>query len=123
MHSLWFVNQIYETTGNTINGAVVGHFASDRSNFDDGAPSQIHTFETTYFSSPSELWSLKYSMIDNTSEYLNELGELGGQYETSHELQIINNRAYDDKRLETTLTLGKDVFGENYTWLAVNVYW
>jgi hypothetical protein len=123
MHSLWYVNQIYQITGNTINGAVVGHFASDRSNFDDGVPSQIHTLETTYFSSPSELWSLKYSMIDNTSEYLNELGELGGKYETSHELQIINNRAYDDKRLETTFTFGKDVFGENYTWLAVNVYW
>ena len=61
--------------------------------------------------------------VQNRSGYVNDNGLKSGQYHTAKELKLGYDRAYGDKRLETTLTLGKDVFGENYTWLAVNVYW
>ena len=61
--------------------------------------------------------------IENRSGYINNHGFQNDHYYSSKELKLGYNQAYDDKRLETTLTLGKDVFGENYTWLAVNVYW
>ncbi|TMO57723.1 capsule assembly Wzi family protein [Pseudoalteromonas phenolica] len=122
LNTFWYVNYIYPGIGNSFNGSVVGHFAADRRKFKDAIPSGIHSIEGDAFLAESH-WKVKYSLIKNASNHINEFGGIGGKYETSHELQLINNRAYDDKRLETTLTLGKDVFGENYTWLAVNVYW
>ena len=123
MHSKWYVHHIYPKQGNTVNGSVIGHYASDSRAFGDGVPSDVHSLEVKLLNTQNSLWSFKYTTINNTSGYQYKDGTFSGDYEASHELQIINNRAYDDKRLETTLTLGKDVFGENYTWLAVNVYW
>ena len=114
MHYAWYVNHVYPKSGNSINGSVVGHFAADKRILNDGVASKIHSMEINYSSDSSSLWKMKLSSVQN---------ERKATYQTSNELQISNNRAYDDKRLETTLTLGKDVFGENYTWLSVNLYW
>ena len=123
MHSEWYVNWIYPKLGNTINGSVVGHFAADKRNFGDSVPSKIDTLQISFLSNDDSLWTAQSMKIENRSGYINDHGAQSGQYHSSKELKLGYNRAYDDKRLETTLTLGKDVFGENYTWLAVNVYW
>ncbi|MEI5640670.1 MULTISPECIES: capsule assembly Wzi family protein [unclassified Pseudoalteromonas] len=123
MESLWYVNEIYETRGNTIDGFGVGHFAANQRQFDDGAPSQIHVLEGTYQSTPRSLWRAKISLVDNDSNYLNELGELGAEYERGYELELAHIGEFYQKQVESKLTLGKDAFGENYTWLSVHVYW
>lgn len=114
MHRLWYVHHIYPKAGNSINGSVVGHFVSDRRIFNDGVATQVNSMEVGLNERNNSFWKVKLLSIENKSS---------SDYQTSSEFQIINNRSYDDKRLETTLTIGKDVFGENYTWLAVNVYW
>jgi len=122
MSKRWYVHHIYSKLGNTLNGFVLGHFVGDKRSFNHGAATQVHSMEGSYSPEADSIWKLKLSLIKNEDEsFLDDSKPY--TYETSHELQIINNRAYDDKRLETTLTIGKDVFGENYTWLAVNVYW
>ncbi|USE70317.1 hypothetical protein CTT31_14760 [Pseudoalteromonas maricaloris] len=123
MESLWYVNEIYDTYGNTIDGFGVGHFAANHRQFDDGAPTQIHVLEGTYQSDYRSLWRAKLSVIDNESNYLNELGELGAAYERGYEFELAHIGEAYSKQIETKLTLGKDVFGENYTWLSVHVYW
>ncbi len=123
MHSEWYVNWIYPTQGNSIKDSVVGHFAADRRNFGDSVPSKIDTLQVSYLSTDYTLWTAQFMTIENRSGYINDHGVQSGQYQSSKEFKLGYNRAYDDKRLETTLTLGKDVFGESYTWLAVNVYW
>ncbi|NKC19752.1 MULTISPECIES: capsule assembly Wzi family protein [Pseudoalteromonas] len=123
MESLWYVNEIYDTYGNTIDGFGVGHFAANHRQFDDGAPTQIHVLEGTYQSDYRSLWRAKLSIIDNESNYLNELGELGAEYERGYEFELAHIGEAYSKQVETKLTLGKDVFGENYTWLSVHVYW
>ncbi|MDW7547366.1 hypothetical protein HUZ36_17380 [Pseudoalteromonas sp. McH1-7] len=123
MESLWYVNEIYETQGNSIDGFVVGHFAGNHRQFDDGAPTQVHVLEGTYQADYSSLWRAKLSVIDNESNYFNELGETGAEYERGYELELAHIGEAYNKQIETKLTLGKDVFGENYTWLSVHVYW
>ncbi|WP_404341160.1 capsule assembly Wzi family protein [Pseudoalteromonas mariniglutinosa] len=123
MHSLWYVNQIYPTYGNTKDGYVVGHFAGDQRVFGDAAPSDVHVLEVTYTDSLQSLWRSKLTLIDNESSYLNELGQLGADYERAIELQISNTRQWRDYNIETTLTYGEDVFGEDYTWLSVALFW
>ncbi|MBQ4847423.1 capsule assembly Wzi family protein [Pseudoalteromonas sp. MMG005] len=122
-HSLWYVNQIYPTYGNSIGGAVMGSFIGDQRKFGDAAPSQAHVIDVTYSESFTSLWRAKYTRIENKSGYLNELGQLGENYEVGQELQISNSRSIAKKQVETTLAVGKDVFGQSYTWLSVNVYW
>ncbi|WP_440055369.1 capsule assembly Wzi family protein [Pseudoalteromonas sp. T1lg65] len=123
MHSLWYVNEIYQTQGNTIDGFGVGHFAANHRQFNDAAPTEVHVLEGTYQADMNSLWRAKASVIDNTSNYLNELGQLGAEYERGYQFELANISQYDNKQVETKLTLGKDVFGENYTWLSVHVYW
>jgi desulfoferrodoxin (superoxide reductase-like protein) len=123
MHSLWYVNEIYPLYGNSVDGAVMGSFIGDQRQFDDAAPSQAHIIEATYSENLHSLWRAKYTRIANESNYLNELGQLGQSYEVGQELQISNSRKISQRQVETTLTVGKDVFGESYTWLSVNVYW
>ncbi|BBN80771.1 hypothetical protein PA25_07560 [Pseudoalteromonas sp. A25] len=123
MHSLWYENEIYPAAGNTIKGAVVGHFAGDMREFGDSAPSQIHTLEMTLSDNVNSMWRAKYTQVDNKSGYLNEFNEVGKDYEKAQALQISNSRMIDKRQVETTLTVGKDVFGQSYTWLSLNVYW
>ncbi|CAH9059279.1 hypothetical protein PSECIP111951_03897 [Pseudoalteromonas holothuriae] len=123
MHSLWYVNEIYPKSGNTIKGAVVGHFAADHRVFGDAAPSQIHTIEATYNSDSNSMWRVKYTQINNESNYLNELNQIGAEYEQARAVELSNSQRIDGRQVETTLSFGTDVFGENYTWLSLNVYW
>ncbi|KKK51085.1 hypothetical protein LCGC14_3118480, partial [marine sediment metagenome] len=51
------------------------------------------------------------------------LGQLGDDYEQAIELQLSNNRKWQEYNIETTLTYGEDVFGDNYTWLSVALFW
>ena len=122
-HSLWYVNEIYPVYGNSVDGSVMGSFIGDQRQFDDAAPAQAHLLEATYSENLHSLWRAKYTQIDNKSGYLNELGQLGQDYEMGHELQISNSRKVSKRQVETTLAVGKDVFGDSYTWLSVNVYW
>lgn len=123
MESLWYVNAIYPTYGNTKDGFVFGHFAGDQRTFGDAAPSDIHVIEMAYNENLHSLWRAKFTLVDNTSNYLNELGQLGDDYEQAIELQLSNNRKWQEYNIETTLTYGEDVFGENYTWLSVALFW
>ncbi|MCO7188193.1 MULTISPECIES: capsule assembly Wzi family protein [unclassified Pseudoalteromonas] len=123
MHSLWYVNEIYAKAGNTIDGFVVGHAAANQRTFGDAAPTDAHMLEVSYRESLASLWRVKLSTVDNTSNYLNEQGQTGDAYEQAVELSLSNTRQMYDKQVETALTYGKDVFGESYTWLSVNVYW
>ena len=123
MHSLWYENYIYPTFGNTVDGFVVGHFAADQRYFGDGVPSQTHVLELSYLESLSSLWVAKLTSIKNESNYHYDIGGYSKEYESAIELQLSNTRQLNEHTLETTLTYGEDVFGENYTWLSVAVYW
>lgn len=123
MHSFWYKNYIYPTSGNTVDGFVVGHFAADQRYFGDGVPSQTHVLELSYLESLSSLWVAKLSSIKNESNYHYDIGGYSKEYESAIELQLSNTRQLNEHTLETTLTYGEDVFGENYTWLSVAVYW
>ncbi|WP_240701841.1 capsule assembly Wzi family protein [Pseudoalteromonas rubra] len=123
IHSLWYVNEIYEKAGNTIDGFVVGHAAANQRTFGDAAPSDVQTLEVSYRENMDSLWRVKVSVIDNASNYFNEQGQRGDAYERASELSVSNTRRLYDKQVETALTYGKDVFGESYSWLSVNVYW
>ncbi|QPL43428.1 hypothetical protein IT970_02890 [Pseudoalteromonas sp. A41-2] len=123
MHSLWYENYIYPTFGNTVDGFVVGHFAADQRYFGDGVPSQTHVLELSYLESLSSLWVAKLTSIKNESNYHYDIGGYSKEYESAIELQLSNTRQLNEHTLETTLTYGEDVFGENYTWLSVALYW
>ena len=134
MHSLWYVNEIYPVNGNTVGGFVTGHYAADQRYSDfhadgvakvyaDAPPTQVHNMELTYNESLSSLWRGKLTLIENESNYLNEFGQTSADYEKAIELQLSNTRQWNEHTLETTLTYGEDVFGENYTWLSVALFW
>ncbi len=134
MHSLWYVNEIYPVNGNTVGGFVTGHYAADQRYSDfhadgvakvyaDAPPTQVHSMELTYNESLSSLWRGKLTLIENESNYLNEFGQTSADYEKAIELQLSNTRQWNEHTLETTLTYGEDVFGENYTWLSVALFW
>ncbi|KZN60952.1 hypothetical protein N473_23235 [Pseudoalteromonas luteoviolacea CPMOR-1] len=113
---LWYVHHIYPAKGNSINDFVLGHFASNHRVFNHGVATQSQVIEVTYAESFDSLWRLKWTTVDNQN---NEKYD----YKKQNEIQLSNSRKIDDYQLETSLTVGKDVFGENYTWLSVNVYW
>ena len=123
MHSLWYKNYIYPTYGNTVDGYVVGHFASDQRYFGDGVPSDVHSVELTYTETAKSFWRTKLTLIDNDSGYVNNFGSVSKQYEQAIELQLSNNRKWQDYSIETTLTYGEDVFGDDYAWLSVALFW
>ncbi|MCF6438002.1 capsule assembly Wzi family protein [Pseudoalteromonas luteoviolacea] len=112
----WFTHHIYPEKGNSINDFVLGHFASNHRVFNHGVATQSQVVEVTYAESLDSLWRIKWTTVDNQD---NEKYE----YKKQNELKLSNSRKIDDYQLETSLTVGKDVFGENYTWLSVNVYW
>lgn len=123
MHSLWYKSYIYPTYGNTKDGYVVGHFASDQRYFGDGDPSDVHSVEFTYGETLDSFWRTKFTLIDNDSGYVNNVDGVSEQYEQAIELQLSNNRKWQDYNIETTLTYGEDVFGEKYTWLSMALFW
>ena len=123
MHSLWYKNYIYPKVGNTREGFVIGHYAADQRNFNDGVPSDIHSLEVSYAQSSASFWRTKFTLIDNESGYVDNQGSVSDQYEQAIELQISNNRQWQEYNIETTLTYGEDVFGDDYTWLSVALFW
>ncbi|MDK2596544.1 capsule assembly Wzi family protein [Pseudoalteromonas obscura] len=123
LHSLWYVNKIYAKTGNSIDNFVIGHFAANNRTFNDGVPTTNNVLEVTYTESLDSMWNVKLTSVKNKSGYANELGGVSDTYEDMHEIKLSNSRKIDGYQLETSLTVGKDVYGENYTWLSVNVYW
>ncbi|KZN48393.1 capsule assembly Wzi family protein [Pseudoalteromonas luteoviolacea] len=123
LHSLWYVNEIYPKTGNSIDGFVIGNSLANNRTFNDGVPSTSNVLEVTYSESLDSMWNLKLTSVQNKSGYRNELGGVSDNYENMRELKLSNSRKIDSYQVETGLTLGKDVYGENYTWLSVNVYW
>ena len=134
MHSLWYVNQVYPVFGNTKDGFSTGHFAADQRYLDgqangslsvyaDAPPTHVHSVELVYNESFSSLWRAKVTTIENESNYLNEWGQTTADYEKAIELQLSNNRKWREHNIETTLTYGEDVFGDNYTWLSVALFW
>ena len=134
MESLWYVNEIFPVYGNTVDSFVTGHYAADQRYTDyhangvnrvyaDAPPTQVHSMEMTYNESYRSLWRSKLTFIENKSNYLNEFGQTTAGYEKAIELQLSNTRQLDEHTLETTLTYGEDVFGDNYTWLSVAYFW
>ncbi|MEQ3440926.1 MULTISPECIES: capsule assembly Wzi family protein [unclassified Pseudoalteromonas] len=123
MHSFWYKNYIYPTMGNTVDGFVVGHFAADQRYFGDGVPSEVNVLEMTYSESFQSLWRAKLSTISNKSNYEYDIGGFSEEYDDAIELQLSNTRQLNEHTLETTLTYGEDVFGDNYTWLSVAYFW
>jgi hypothetical protein len=109
--------------GNTVDGFVVGHFAADQRYFGDGVPSEVNVIEMTYSESFQSLWRAKLSTISNKSNYEYDIGGFSEEYADAIELQLSNTRQLDEHTLETTLTYGEDVFGDNYTWLSVAYFW
>ena len=68
-------------------------------------------------------WRTKLTLIDNESGYVDNLGFVSDQYEQAIELQLSNNRQWQEYNIETTLTYGEDVFGDDYAWLSVALFW
>ncbi|WP_394192512.1 capsule assembly Wzi family protein [Pseudoalteromonas atlantica] len=134
MHSLWYVNEVYPVYGNTKGGFSTGHFAADQRYLDqhsggservyaDAPPTQVHSVELVYNDNHSSFWRAKLTSIENKSNYLNEFGQTTANYEQAIELQISNNRKWQEYNIETTLTYGEDVFGDDYAWLSVSLFW
>ncbi|MBB1367063.1 hypothetical protein H5154_11810 [Pseudoalteromonas sp. SR44-5] len=123
MHSQWYRNYIYPTYGNTKDGFVIGHYAADQRYLHDAVPSRIHSLEATYAAISDSFWRAKFTLLDNESGHVDEFGVVSEQYEQGIELQISNNRKWHEYNIETTLTYGEDVFGDNYTWLSVALFW
>ena len=124
MEDSWYTNRIYQGSGNSKGGFVIGHFAGDQRNFNDGVPNDVHVLELAYNASLDSLWHAKLTTIDNKSGFVNDHGSKNDDYEQQAiELQISNNRKWQEYNIETTLTYGEDVFGENYTWLSVALFW
>ena len=120
MHSFWYKNYIYPTFGNTVNGYVIGHFAADQRLFGDSTPSEVNVLEFTFSESLSSFWKAKLTSISNESNFS---AGFNYEYDDAIELQLSNTCQLDEHTLETTLTYGEDVFGDNYTWLSVAYFW
>ncbi|MEC4088613.1 MULTISPECIES: capsule assembly Wzi family protein [Pseudoalteromonas] len=123
MHSLWYKNYIFPKNGNTRDGFVVGHAVANQRIFQDGVPSQGHLVELTYRENLDSMWRLELSTVKNSNHFVTFDVVNTRNYEQARQLQLANTRRIYDKQVETSLTYGKDVFGESYTWLSVNVYW
>ncbi|TMN74510.1 hypothetical protein CWB85_01180 [Pseudoalteromonas sp. S1727] len=123
MHAQWYRNYIYPTYGNTKDGYVIGHYLADQRYLYDAVPSISHSLEATYAALADSFWRVKFTLIDNESGYVDEFGIVSNDYEQAIELQISNNRKWQEYNIETTLTYGEDVFGDNYTWLSVALFW
>ncbi|MFC3031445.1 capsule assembly Wzi family protein [Pseudoalteromonas fenneropenaei] len=124
MHSRWYTNELYFKNGNTIDGFVVGSFIADSRVFGDDNPSKAHILEWVYNSSLSSQWRLKYTTIakENVEDSGFPIIDFTYQHR-AHELEIVRNERWQDKQVEAKLAVGKDVFGENYSWLSLNIYW
>ncbi|TGE76875.1 hypothetical protein C7Y70_18115 [Pseudoalteromonas sp. KS88] len=121
IHSLWYLNTIY-TYGNTKDGYVIGNFISDTKPRGEGDPSKASVLEMSYTESLHSLWQAKVTVVDNSDGFFDTNG-LYYDYEQSIELQLSNNRQWQEYNIETTLTYGEDVFGDDYAWLSVALFW
>ena len=120
MHASWYTNYLYPTYGNSKEGFVVGNFVADQRVFLNAVPTKLHTFEISTFDSLESLWRAKLVMINNEQDSV-EYASV--QYEQAIELQLSNNRQWQEYNIETTLTYGEDVFGDDYAWLSVALFW
>ncbi len=111
----WYTNHNYKF-GNTNDGVVYGHFAGDQRVFSDAVPSQVHSLSVDYFANASSFWQTKLVMINNESDATY-------QYEKGLELQIINSQKWNKYRIESNITLGKDVFDDNYGHASISFFW
>ncbi|MCF2859021.1 capsule assembly Wzi family protein [Pseudoalteromonas sp. SMS1] len=112
----WYTHHIYPTKGNSIDDFILGHFASNHRNFNHGVATTSQVLEINYHESLDSMWSVQYTAIENQNDDKFE-------YKKMNELKLSNTRTISRYQVETSLTAGKDVYGENYTWLSVNVYW
>lgn len=111
----WYTNHLYKF-GNTNNGNVYGHFAADQRDDGDGVPAQVHALSIDYFSDTQSLWQTKLVVINNESEDVDK-------YVKGMEIQVLNSRDWQGKRVETQFTYGKDVYDEKYSYLSVSYFW
>ena len=77
------------------------------------------------YEAPTDLEKREYKEISCYSEYERSFYYivLPISFEKAVELQLSNTRQLNEHTLETTLTYGEDVFGDNYTWLSVAYFW
>ncbi|CCQ09501.1 hypothetical protein PALB_3420 [Pseudoalteromonas luteoviolacea B = ATCC 29581] len=124
MHSRWYINNLYFKNGNTIDGFVVGNFAADNRLFGDDNPLKAHVLEWVQQSNSHSHWRVKYTTTYNENDFEREDVGLEFDYQhRAHELEVVRSERWQNKQAEAKLALGKDVFGENYAWLSLNVYW
>lgn len=124
MHSRWYLNELYYKNGNTVGGFVVGNFAADNRVFGDDNPMTAQVLELVYQTDMQSHWRVKYTSAANDNDFVAEIKGLEYHYsDTKQEFEIVRNERWNDKQVEAKLAIGKDVFGENYGWLSLNVYW
>lgn len=111
----WYTNDIYKF-GNSNSGNIYGHFAADQRDDGEESPAQVHALSIDYFADTQSLWQTKFVVIDNKSEDVDK-------YVKGMEIQILNSRDWQGKRVETQFTYGKDVYDEKYSYLSVSYFW
>lgn len=124
MNTRWYINELYFKNGNAIDGFVIGNFAADNRLFGDNNPVQAHVLEWVYNSDMQSQWRVKYTTTRNRNEENQGYDDIEYVYKhQAHELEVVRSEQWQGNQVEAKLAAGRDVFGENYAWLSLNVYW
>ena len=110
----WYANSIYQD-GNRNSGNVIGHWAGDEHDYTDYTPAK----------SMSVNWHWQLSAKESLNTTLRGLTNKRDGYETSYELQTaytrkLNKPVWGAKSLGAELYLGKDVYGEAFSRIALS---
>lgn len=110
----WYTNHNYKY-GNTNNGNVFGHYGADQRVFGDGTPAQVHNLSFNYYENYLSSWQLGLSSIENDdSEH---------DYSRGYEVTLSNSRKWQEYRVESSISYGKDVFAQSYGYASVAFFW
>ena len=110
----WYANSIYQD-GNRNSGNVIGHWAGDEHDYTDYTPAK----------SMSVNWHWQLSAKESLNTTLRGLTNKRYGYETSYELQAaytrkLNKPVWGAKSVGAELYLGKDVYGEAFSRIALS---
>ena len=109
----WYTNHLY-AYGNTNKGFVIGNYAADQRKFGHGVPAEIHRASIDIFTSLDDSWGASIATINNRDKRL---------YDRSYELQLEDRRIWRQHRIETALTVGSNVYSQNYTHFSFMFFW
>lgn len=102
----WYVSGIYQD-GLTNEGHVIGHWAGDDRQFNDGVGGQSHMLSVGWESASGALTELRYRTLAN-EDYSTV------DYQRAHDVTLAYSRPWRPFFVGAQLQFGRDVFGEDF---------